>query len=145
MEARDWAGLFSSGFPPRSQCVCVCVCVCVSRSVVSHSLWPMNCSPPGFSVHGIPQARILEWIAISYSREYSWPKNWTHLSYISCIGRRVLYHLCHLGSPVNHYLYSKWFLAVVFKLSMSFTKNWTRLYNHLNYYIFALFLSFWIK
>ena len=34
-------------------CVCVCVCVCVSRSFVSKSLGPMNCSPPGSSVHGI--------------------------------------------------------------------------------------------
>ena len=34
---------------------------------------PMDCSPPGFSVHGIPQARILEWVAISFSRGSSHP------------------------------------------------------------------------
>ena len=42
--------------------------VCVSRSVVSDSLDLMDCSPPGSSVHGILQARILEWIAISLPR-----------------------------------------------------------------------------
>ena len=38
---------------------------------------PMDCSLPGFSVHGIFQARRLEWIAISYSRGFSWPRDWT--------------------------------------------------------------------
>ena len=41
--------------------------VCVSYSVMSKSLWPMDCSLPGFSVHGILQARILEWVVISFS------------------------------------------------------------------------------
>ena len=49
---------------------------------------PMDCSPPGSSVHGISQARILEWVAISFSRGSSQPRDWTC---ISCIGRRVLY------------------------------------------------------
>ena len=52
------------------------------------TLWdPMDCSPPGFSVHGILQARILEWIAISFSRGYSQPRDQTLISFISCIGR----------------------------------------------------------
>ena len=37
----------------------------------------MDCNPPGSSVHGILQARILEWIAISFCRESSWPRDWT--------------------------------------------------------------------
>ena len=49
----------------------------------------MDCSPPGFSIHGILQAGILEWVAISFSRESSRPRNQTH---ISCIGRQLLYH-----------------------------------------------------
>ena len=48
----------------------------------------MDCSPPGSSVHGISQARILEWGAVSYSRGSSQPRDWT---YISCIPRRVLF------------------------------------------------------
>jgi len=47
---------------------------------------PMNCSPPGSSVHGILQARILEWVAISFSRGSSQPEDWTH---VSCIGRQI--------------------------------------------------------
>ena len=43
------------------------VCV-LSHSVVSDSCNPTVCSLPGFSVHGISQARILEWVAISFSR-----------------------------------------------------------------------------
>ena len=48
-------------------------------------------SPSGSSVHGIFQARILEWVAISYSRGSSQPRDWTHISCISCIGRWILY------------------------------------------------------
>ena len=45
----------------------------------------MDCSPPGFSICGILQARILEWIAISFSRESSRPRDWTQVSHI--VGR----------------------------------------------------------
>ena len=41
---------------------------------------PMDSSPPGSSVHGILQARILEWIAISFSRGSSQPRDWTLVS-----------------------------------------------------------------
>ena len=60
-----------------ASCVCVCVCVCVNRSVMSDSLPPMDCRPPGSSVHEIFQARILEWVAISFSRGSSWPRDRT--------------------------------------------------------------------
>jgi len=49
---------------------------------------PVDCSPPGSSVHGISQARVLEWVAISFSRGYLPPRGRTC---VSCIGRRVLY------------------------------------------------------
>ena len=52
----------------------------------------VNCSPPGSSVHGIFQARILEQVAISYSRGSSWLRDWTHISCVSCIGWWILYH-----------------------------------------------------
>ena len=57
---------------------------------------PMYCSLPGSFVHGILQARILEWIAIPFSRESSQPRDQTP---VSCTGRRILYHLSHEGSP----------------------------------------------
>ena len=45
---------------------------------------PIDCSPPGFSVHGILQARILEWVAISFSRGSSQPRDRTRVSCIAC-------------------------------------------------------------
>ena len=47
---------------------------------------PMDCSPPGSSVHGILQARILDWIAISFSRGSSPPRDWT---WVSCTASRL--------------------------------------------------------
>ena len=52
---------------------------------------PLDCSPAGSSVHGISQARILEWVANSFSRGSSWPRDRTCISCISCISRWVLY------------------------------------------------------
>ena len=43
---------------------------------------PMDCSLPGFSVHGILQARMLEWVTISFSRGSSWSRDWTQVSRI---------------------------------------------------------------
>ena len=65
---------------------------------------PVDCSPPGSSVHGILQARILEWAAISSSRGSFWPRNQIHVSCISCIGSQVLLPLYHLGSPTEQIL-----------------------------------------
>ena len=53
---------------------------------------PMDCSLLGSSVHGILQARIVEWVAMPSSRGSSWLSDWTHISYVSCIGRPVLHH-----------------------------------------------------
>ena len=59
----------------------------------------MDCSPPGSSVHGILQARILEWVAVPSSSGSSQHRDRTFISYISCIGRWVLYYQWQLGSP----------------------------------------------
>ena len=59
----------------------------------------MNCSPPGSFVHGILQVRILEWVAMPFSRGSSQPRDRTLVSQVSCIGRQVLYNQCHLGCP----------------------------------------------
>ena len=59
--------------------------MCVSRSVMSNFCNPMDYSPPGSSVHRILQARILEWVAIPFSRESSWLRDWTCVSHI--VGR----------------------------------------------------------
>ena len=57
----------------------------------------MDCSPTGSSVHGMLQARMLEWAAISSFRGSSGPNYWIHISYFSCTSRQVLYHSSHLG------------------------------------------------
>ena len=62
---------------------------CLVAKLCRTLLWPTDCSRPGSSIHGILQARILEWVTISFSRGSSWPRDWTHISYI---GRRILYH-----------------------------------------------------
>ena len=43
----------------------------------------MDCSPPGFSIHGILQARILEWVAITFSRGSAWLNDWTQVSCVA--------------------------------------------------------------
>ena len=53
---------------------------------------PMDCNPPGSSVHGILQVRILRWVAIPYPRGSSWPRKGIWVSFISYIGRQVLNH-----------------------------------------------------
>ena len=50
-------------------------CAVFSRSGVSDSLWPVDCSPPGSSVHGILQARTLEWVAMPSSRGSPQPRD----------------------------------------------------------------------
>ena len=79
-----------------------------SLSVTSFLLWnpshiwifcnPMNCSLPGSSIHGILKARILEWVAISSSRDSSKPRDQTQ---VSCFGRQILYHWAP-GKPRSH-------------------------------------------
>ena len=73
-------------------CVCVCVCACVCSVTQSCPALcnPMEYSLPGSSVHGILQARILEWVAMPSSRESSQPRDETCVSYVSCIGKQNL-------------------------------------------------------
>ena len=59
---------------------------------------PLDCSPAGSSVHEIFLARVLEWVAIIFSRGSSWPRDWTRTSCIFSIGRWILYWN-PLGSP----------------------------------------------
>ena len=85
-------------------------------------------SPPGSSVHGILQARILEWVAMPFSRGSSWPQDQTCLSCGSCIAGRfftteppgkrssLLVRLCH--TPVT-----AWTVAYYAPLSMRFPRQ----------------------
>ena len=60
---------------------------------------PMDRSPPGSSVHGMFQARILVWLAISVSRGSSQPRDWTYVSFLSCIVRQILFHCTIWEAP----------------------------------------------
>ena len=67
--------------------------MCVRQSLSHIQLCnPMDCSPPCSSVHGIFQLRILKWVSTFYSGGSSQPKDRTHISCSSCIGRQILYH-----------------------------------------------------
>ena len=84
---------------------------------------PLDCSQPGSSGHRISQARILDWVAISSCRDLCTPRHWTCISWISCIGRGILYHLATWEAwPLtleNHYLINEmfnslWFAILIF-------------------------------
>ena len=81
---------------------------------------PMDCSPPGSSVHGILQARILEWVAISSSKGSSWSRDWTRVSCASCIGRQVLYHWATREAQVSIFDHLKSYFPLKVILSLNF-------------------------
>ena len=108
---------------------------------------PMDCGLLGFSVLGISQTRILEWVAIFFSRESPCPRDWTH---ISGIGRWILYHWAtraawHAQSELtNRYqgldvltprLMIHFLCIAIFKmLNISIYKNTTFFFAHLQLY-----------
>ena len=81
-----WSSLWTYSFQGQSVC-CDQLLHCTQIFAT-----PIDCSPPDSSVSKIFQARVLKWVAISYSRASSQPKGRTHVSWVSCIGRWVLYH-----------------------------------------------------
>ena len=89
--------------------MCVCVCVC-TRSV--SQLCPTLCNPMncllGSSVHGTFQARILEWVAISFSRASSQSRDQIHFSCTSCNWQVDSLPLHHLGSPSFKIIFGKY-------------------------------------
>ena len=72
----SWPPLRTAGSLITLFCCCLLSCVRLFCD-------PMECSPSESFVHGIFQARILEWVVISFSRGSSWPKDWTHFSCIA--------------------------------------------------------------
>ena len=76
-------------------------CSCLVAQLCPSLCNPKDCSPPGFSIHGILQARILKWVAISFSRGSSCPRDRTH---ISCLSRQTLSHWA--SREVQAYMHS---------------------------------------
>ena len=111
------------------------MCVCAVCSLAQSCLTlcgPMGCSPPGSIVHEIFQARILQWVAISYSRGSSEPRDRNQVSRVSCIGSQILYH-CTTWEAVNsvqafshvQLFATPW--TVARQASMSITNSWSLL------------------
>ena len=102
---------------------------------------PMDCSPPGSSVLGISQVRILEWVAISSSRGSSWPRDQTILS---CIGRWILYHWANREAQFsrlsnykvwrNHYYYCILLSMVVQLLLVILGLSQEEIDKHMSFY-----------
>ena len=69
--------------PGTMEPVCSCVCIAPSLHSCPTLCDPMDCSPPGSSVHGILQARMLEWVAIPFSRGSFQPRDQTQISCIA--------------------------------------------------------------
>ena len=109
---------------------------------------PMDCSPSGSSVHGILPGRILEWVAISSSRGSFWPRDQTSVSCISCVGRLVLYHQHHLGSPesigkeIIFYKNTETTEIPLIREDVQYFVSWLLLFDHMCEYSQALSLSF---
>ena len=80
---------------------------------------PQKCRPPGSSVCGIFPARILEWIAMPSSRESLLPRDKTFISFVSCIGRQILYHwtTCEAWFPFDFHLKSYLLLLLLSRFS----------------------------
>ena len=72
--------------------LCVCVCMLVTKS---HSLWSHELNPARLLCHGIVQARILEWVASSFSKGSSQPRDWTQVSHT--VGRFFTIWAPHWG------------------------------------------------
>ena len=94
---------------------------------------PKDCSLPGSFVHGIFQARILEWVAISFSKGSSWSRDGTHVFRISCTGRPILYHCAPweghsliIMLKLLGIIYKTFFFYLALKLIFSVSSCWKR-------------------
>ena len=85
---------------------------------------PMDCSPPGSSVHGISQARILQCVAVSYSRGIFLNQgSYSHSLESPALAGRFLYYQHHLGSPMEEN--RKYILFYLLGISVEeFTRSW---------------------
>ena len=92
-----------------------------SRSTLCNT---MNCSPPGSSVHGILQARILEWVALLSSRGSSQPRDQTYTSYVSYIYTHISSSSASIllphSTPLGHYRAPSWAPCAVQQLVTSY-------------------------
>ena len=102
--------------------LCVCVCVCTCMCMLSH-VWclilchPMDYSSPSSSVHEILLVRILEWVAISFSRGL--PNLVIELMPLASLGRRILYHYATWEAPNSELI-----IIIILDMLSSFENLW---------------------
>ena len=87
----------------------------------------MDCGLPGFSIHGIFQARILDWVAISFSRGSSRPRDWTQVSHIA--GRCFTIWAIREGLVMHIYIYTHIYIYI-------------HTHTHIYIYIYLHFFGF---
>ena len=102
------------------------------------------CDRPSSSVQGILQPRILEWIAVPFSRRSSLPGDWTYVSDVSCIGRQILYLAKCWINKGNEFFDScwKWYKKVCYdtdekEINMIITLNKNLLIVKMSKYFFS--------
>ena len=102
---------------------------------------PVDCSLPGSSVHGILQAKIWEWVAIPSCRGSYWPMDQTHVSYVSCTGRQVLFYRKAIHAVVDNPLRSSMSGSTTCPLTIwcvklsSYLRDTTGIDRFLNYFL----------
>ena len=101
--------------------------VAFSRVWFFAPLWTV-CSPPGSSVHGILQARILKWVAIPFTRGSSWPSNWTQ---IPCIAGRFFTIWTTREAPFLPIAITNWPGTYIYLIHK--TSPWHRIYYCLHF------------
>ena len=128
--------------------VLICVCILSCFSCVRLFCSAMECSPPGSSVHGILQTRILEWVAMPSSGDLPYPGNWTCISCDSCIaGRfftaepqeRLLYH-----STIFLRMLCKWNHVVCSLLGLASLIYRSAFETHPHYCMYQQSVYWWI-
>ena len=114
--------------------------------MLSHVCDPLDCCPPGSSVHGISQARILEWVAIPFSRGSSQPRAGTH---VSCIAGRF-FTAVPPRKPCNNTVMNLIFLTSLQLVRWTVvieSKYWNCYYHHLDqmltFWTNSLFYNHW--
>ena len=113
---------------------CMHVCMYIDRHICTRMhaqscqtlCNPVDYSQPGSSVHEISQARIMEWVAISYSRGLSQPRDLTRVSWVSCLDRWIFYHCTTWEVPIHTQIHTH---THTHTYTYTHTHNWITFLN----------------
>ena len=83
------------------------------------------CCPPDSSVHGISQAKILEWVAICFSKGSSWPRDQTCISYT---GKWIIYHWATRKAPNIYHTIIYLLYYIIYNICKGLNKQWNCCY-----------------